>query len=284
MKRLPFISMLCCSIVCVCAAIVHADEPIKSVRGLANHVDVEYAARLRSRADQSPTSKVLVRVSPVAGEAATKPTLQRIEFIGTVVGTFDLREFIEREDGRAIAELAAIPVIVGTKLPADAGTDLYSSGSSWFNWAAHYRTLLRIAVALWFAVPALYFVVRAMRKPPAAAAQPMADPTPTIEEQLIAAIRGGASGGPSVEDLGRLELLVFRYFGGQMSGEQASPDEIVETFRSVRLNPETRPVIVALEQWLHARGGERTREDAAQALELLRSTRLQGIRTPGVTP
>lgn len=249
-------------------------EPVKAIRGLANHVDVEYGPRLRSRTDQSPTSTVLVRVSPVAAGAGGTSTQQRIEFIGTVVGTFDLRNFIEREDGRAITELAAIPVVVGSQLPADAGTDLYSSGSSWFNWAAHYRVLLWAAVAIWAAVPVLYFVVRAIRKP--AAPVPMAPPPPppTIEEQLIAAI-GSASTGPlTTDERGRLEMLVFRYFGGRPNHPGVSEADIAEMFRNVREHPETREVVIALERWLHARDGERAREAAAAALEEMRRSRL----------
>ncbi len=255
------------------ASSVFAD-PINAVRGLANHVDVEYGPRLRSRTDQSPTSTVLVRVSPVASGVSGTSTRQRIEFIGTVVGTFDLRNFIEREDGRAITELAAIPVVVGSQLPADAGTDLYSSGSSWFNWAAHYRTLLWAAVALWAAVPVVYFVVRAMRKPAAAATVAPPPPPPTVEEQLIAAIRSASTGPLTTDERGRLEMLVFRYFGGWPDHPDVSEGDIAETFRKVREHPETREVVIALERWLHAKDGERGREAAAAALEELRRSRL----------
>jgi hypothetical protein len=253
----------------VCAG-TSLGEPLNAVRGLANHVDVAYGARLRSRADQSPTSPVLVRVSPVDGRAG----VQRIEFIGTVAGSYDLREYIEREDGRAITELAAIPVIIGSHLPPDAGTDLYSSESSWFGWAAHYRALLWGAIVMWAGVPVAYLVVRAMRKPAQAAPVAPAPPPPTIEEQLVAAIQVAGSGPLSVDDRGRLELLVFRYFGGRAGAAEASDQEIAEVFRRVRADPETRGVITAIERWLHAREGEGSRGDAAAALEELRRSRL----------
>jgi hypothetical protein len=200
--------------------------------------------------------------------------LQRIEFIGTVAGTFDLRNFIEREDGRAIIELTANPIVIGSHLPADAGTDLYSSDSSWFNWAAHYRLLLWSAIALWVAIPVAYFVVRAMQKPPAARPIAPAAPSPSVEEQLLESIRSSTRRPLTTDERGQLELLVFRYFGCAASSSGGAAIEIAETFRRVRETPETRPVITALERWLHSRDGELAREEAAAALAELRRSHL----------
>ena len=102
----------------------------------------------------------MVRVSPAPGGSS-----QRIEFIGTVVGTFDLRGYLERDDGKPLTDLAPLQVSVASQLPADAGTDLYSSEQSWFNWRAHYRTLLWGAVALWAITPFAYWLVRRMQRP-----------------------------------------------------------------------------------------------------------------------
>ncbi len=65
-------------IAAVCVALV-PPEPTRAVRGLASQVDVDYAPRLRARADQTPNSPILVRVTPRARLQAIK---RRIEFIG----------------------------------------------------------------------------------------------------------------------------------------------------------------------------------------------------------
>ncbi|MCC6359576.1 MAG: hypothetical protein IT450_12600, partial [Phycisphaerales bacterium] len=64
----------------------------RAVRGLAAQVEIEYASPLRARAEQSPATPFMVRVSPIAG---TKR--QKIEFVGGVAGEFDLRDHLERE-------------------------------------------------------------------------------------------------------------------------------------------------------------------------------------------
>lgn len=274
MRRRTLILLLACWISVHCAPVAKSAEPIKAVRGIANHVDIEYGSRVQSRADQSPTSTVLVRVSPLAGGTGGAPLRQRVEFIGTVAGTFDLRDFIEREDGRAITELAALPIVIGSQLPADAGTDLYSSGSSRFNWAAHYRLLLWSAIAIWAVIPVAYFALRAMRRPTAIPPIAVVAPPPSIESQLIEAIRSSAARPLTADERGQLELLVFRYFGGAATPSGVSGMDIAETFRRVRENPETRPVITALERWLHAHDGERARGEATSALEELRRSHL----------
>ena len=60
-----------------------------------------------------------MRINP----SPESPGQQRIEFIGSVAGSFDLRDFIEREDGMPLTGLAAIPVTVVSRLPPDCGTD-----------------------------------------------------------------------------------------------------------------------------------------------------------------
>ena len=76
----------------------------RAVRGLAAEVEIEYAPPLRARAEQSPTTPFMVRVSPVAGT-----TRQKIEFVGSVAGEFDLRDHLEREDGQPLADLNKPP-------------------------------------------------------------------------------------------------------------------------------------------------------------------------------
>jgi len=247
-------------------------DPTPAVRGLANHVDVEYGPRLKARADQSPTSPVMVRVSQL------QEGKQRVEFIGAVAGQFDLRSFLEREDGRALDGLAAIPVSVASKLPADHGTDLFSSGDSWFNWRAHYREIMWTAVGIWAAVPVVWFIVRAMRKPKAPPSAPVAARALTVEDELLAALGGAKPGEMTIEERARLELLVFRYFGERL-GAAANGEDLAGVLRTLRSHPDTQELVIAIERWLHARGGaESARETAAAELERLRQSRLAAAK------
>ncbi len=247
-------------------------EPTRAVRGLASQVDVDYAPRLRARADQTPNSPILVRVTPDASSGH-----QRIEFIGAVAGTFDLRNHLEREDGQPLADLGPIPVCVVSQLPADHGMDLYGSTTSWMNWRAHYRGLMWGAIGLWAAVPVAVFVVRSIRRPRPAPPPPLAPPPPSVAEQLRAALETARARPLTVEESGQLELLLLRFLGGDTITEGT---DLATVLHDVRANEATRPLVLAVERWLHAKnGGESAHSHAAGALEELRRTRLAGSRS-----
>jgi hypothetical protein len=240
--------------------------PTKAVRGLAAAVEVEYGPRLRARADQTPTSPILVRVIQGA------PGHQRVEFIGAVAGDFDLRSYLERDDGQALGDLAPIPITVVSKLPADAGVDLYATDGSWMNWRVHYRELMWAAAGLWLAVPAAALVVSRLRRPRVVAPPPPAPPPPSIADQLRAALEVARERPLTVEESGQLELLVLKFLGGSAVEEGA---DLASILRTVRADEQTRPLVLAIERWLHAKGGgEAARAHAADALEALRRTRL----------
>jgi hypothetical protein len=248
---------------CVSTALA---EPTKAVRGLATAVEVEYGPRLRARADQTPTSPILVRVIPGA------PGHQRVEFIGAVAGDFDLRSYLERDDGQALGDLAPIPITVVSKLPADAGVDLYATDGSWMNWRVHYRELMWGALGLWLAVPVAALVVNRLRRPRAATPPPPVPPPPSIAELLRAALEVARERPLSVEESGQLELLVLKFLGGPAVDEGA---DLAAILRDVRADEATRPLVLAIERWLHAKGGgDSARSHAADALEALRRTRL----------
>ena len=254
------------------------NETTQATRGLAKAVDVSYAPRLRARADQTPSSPILVRVSP-----GLAPGVQRIEFIGAVAGSFDLRDHLEREDGQPIDATLRIPVVVVSNLPADQGPDLYGSAGSWMNWRAYYRELMWSAVALWFAVPVTVLIVRAIRRPRPEAPPTPAAPPPTVAQQLGAVLETARQRDLSTEESAHLELLLLRYLGADSIDASLGTD-LASIVHSVRENESTRSLVLAVEQWLHAckgkESGESARKQAAAALEELRRTLPLSTRAP----
>jgi len=255
------------AIVC---AVAHAAEPVNATRGLASHVTLDYTPALRARADLTPASPVMVRVSAEPDKGGT--ARQRIEFIGAVAGTFDLRDYLEREDGKPLSDLAPITIAVVSRLPSDHGPDLYGTSESWLNWRAHYRELMWGAVALWVAVPVAAYLIHRARKPRPVPPAPPTPPPPTVAEQLAAALEEARGRTLSVEESAHLELLLYRYLSG---GEPPEGSDLAALLRDVRDRADTRPLVLAVERWLHAKdGGDEARAAAAAALEQLRRDRL----------
>lgn len=246
-------------------------EAKEAVRGLANSVEVAYPHRLKARSDQTPASPVLVRIEDMGGGK------QRIEFIGAVAGPFDLRDFVEREDGRPLEGLPSMPIRVVSNLPPDHGTDLYGSESAAFDWRVHYREIAWTVAALWVLTPVAYVIIRRLRKPAAAPIAPPPPPPETLEEQLARAIEGSDSGAMSVEERGRLELLLIRYFGQRLGADLSNDPGAA--LAELRRNSESAPLVLAVERWLHARqSGEAARAEASGALRELRAARLSRPR------
>lgn len=243
-------------------------QPAQVARGLAGRVEIEYPHRLRARAEQSPLSPVMVRVTPIPNSSH-----QTIEFMGSVAGAFDLRDYVERQDGESAQDLPAIPVTIVTRLLPEQGTDLYASSESWLNWRASYREILWGLVVLWAAVPVAYFVIRARRKRPVEAVV-VTDSTITLEDRLRDALGISASRTLTVEERGQLELLVFRYLAERSHRSNETDVDPASVLQDLRSHPETRGLVAALERWLHTRGGETGHAHAAAALDEFRRSRL----------
>lgn len=256
---------------------VLAQAPVstQAVRGLAASVEVTYDAKLRPKAQQGVVIPVLVRVA-----SGSNAGVQRIEFLGSVAGSYDLRNYLEREDGKPLDGLAAMPVTVVSKLPTGHGTDLFTTDSGWFNWRAHYRELMWGAVGLWIAVPVGYGLWRlTRRKPEAPVAQVEAKP-PTTEELLRAALSGESPAQMPVERKAQLELLVFRYFAERLGRPELVHGDPAEAYRVIREQDETRELIRAIERWLHAPAAADSSANASAALMELRRSKLDaGVST-----
>lgn len=242
--------------------------PTQAVRGLATTVEVKSEPTLRAKAQSAATPPIVLRVSRL--DAAT----QRIEFIGAVAGSYDLRDFLEREDGKPL-DLAPLSVAIVSKLPANHGVDLFDTQAAWFNWRAHYRQLMWGAVILWAAVPVGYLVWRAARRKPAPLPPPPAAPPPSVEDLLRHALETADPASLSVEQRAQLELLVFRYFAQKLGRPDLLTADPAEIYPAVREHEGARGLVIALERWLHAPHGESAASHASAALLELRRSHLK---------
>ena len=248
-----------------------AQAPVtEAVRGTAGAVEVDYpAGRLVARAGQTPSSPVLVRV--VATEGSFR---QRIEFMGVNAGIYDLRDFVQRQDGQPASDLTGLPIRIVSHLPPAHGTDLFLIEDSGFNLRAHYRELMMGACVLWGAVPIVAFVRRAMRKKPEAPPVAPAAAPPTIADRLREILDRASSRPITVEEQGALELLLFQFYTVQVAGTVTA--DPVAAIQLLRDHPETREIVGAVEHWLHARRDGAGTPDAPAAA-MLRSFRDQKL-------
>lgn len=222
-------------------------EGIRAYRGTAGSIEVEYpGGGLRAKAAE-PNAPVLVRV-----RASAREGYFTIEYLGLRTGEFDLASLVERVDGRA-AELAPIPIRFESRLPANAGTDVFGQRAEELDLRVWYREGLIALGAAWLLVPLVVMVRRRLARKPVVQAM-VAAPEPTTIERLRAVLAEAGSRELSVDERARMELLLLRAMREQAPAAK-SARELAAALSALRLGETTGGVVRAVEAWTHAEGG-----------------------------
>ncbi|MFO0873892.1 MAG: hypothetical protein U0575_07960 [Phycisphaerales bacterium] len=185
-----------------------------------------------------------------------------MEFIGAIAGDFDLRDLLEHADGAPASDLAPLPVRIVSQLPPNHGTDLYGLAEPPFTLHGWYRrALLAIGIA-WIAVPAVVLARRAMRRR-APEPAPAVEPPPSLADLLRPLVEAARSRRMSVAERGRLELLLYRFWGEHLVDLPRAVDDgdsrahgassRADVMAALRAHPESGRLLRAVEGWLHGR-------------------------------
>ncbi|MBL9121516.1 MAG: hypothetical protein JNL80_16530 [Phycisphaerae bacterium] len=267
------------------------DPKVTSERGLVAEVLVTVAPErgpgvstvagnargLRAKPDQPLSAPILVRVSQAKAPESAAPRY-RIEFIGSVAGDYDLRDYLEFSDGSPATTLAPIPVRVVSHLPANHGSDLFTVPEPPFRLESHYRTIFIALALLWLSVPIVVLVRRALRRPtPPVFAPQVAEPT--LADLLRPLVERAMRDGLSVREQGRLELLLLHFWRERLGMHDMSPSD---TLAHLRRHAEAGELLRAVEGWLHARGAgaPQPTDDIGELLRPYQSMTLTGEPAP----
>lgn len=249
------------------AAAQQTDAPVlsRAARGTTGTLEISYAlAPLRAKATSDLSAPLLVRVSEQA------PTRYRIEYMGLVSGSYDLAPYLEQTDGRTAKFATPITIEIFTQLPPNHGTDVFGLSAPSFGIRGHYRTFLLAAGAIWILVPIAILALRLARRTPTPTPTPVLR-EPSLSERLFVIVDEARTREISVDERGRLELLLLQTLRTAMGTACASPAALAEATASLRGDPTHGPVLRAVERWLHAENaGEAQR--ALASLDALRAT------------
>lgn len=240
-------------------------DPTPAARGIAGSVEVTSTGpRLRADPAQTLASPILVRIaeSRPAGEGATT---YRIEFIGVVAGTYNLRDALQNEDGSPASALPPLPVNIYTQLPPNHGTDVYGLADPPFRLVGWYREFMVAAAVLWIAVPVAVVARRRLRRRPPPAAAPVVPP-PTLADLLRPLVEAAQARAMTIAERGRLELLLYSYWREHLGITRGTQAEVIAHLRG---HPQAGRLLLAVERWLHQPqgGGDSPDDDVASLLE-----------------
>ena len=239
-------------------------------RGLTGSYEFTYSGKpLQAKTERNNEAPISIRLI----RSSRDGTSYQAKFVGTVEGTYDLREHLEHVDGSSPSGLSNMLVHIYSTLPNDHRSDLFETGAFKPSLYGGYRLSMGLLGLAWIGIPILIFVRRALRKEPVRNLEPSVS-APTLAEQLYPLVEAAASRSLTIREKGRLELLLYHHWR-ERAGLKSTDMALVS--RQLRSHPEAGPLIGTLERWLHESDTMHDQQDRSPEaiVELLRPYRSQ---------
>ena len=260
MVRMASLQIILLGILVPAAAAIGSENEIAVTRGLTGHLVVvsEYGF-VRGRPDLNLESPLLVRVANVRAESEGR-YISELEFIGTDVGQFDLREVLVFDDGGPIDRLGPQMVEIVSNLSINAPSDVFLAEAPPVTIGGGYRAVLVLIAIAWILVPIMVVLRRLWRRPPPPA---QVIPPPTIAQKIAPLVEMAATRELTVAEQGRLELLLYAHWQEQLG---LGLDR-VQAVSQLRRHAVAGQLLRAVEAWLHA--PQRTHPSKREIADLL---------------
>ena len=247
------------------------DEVLSSAtRGITGQVRIiSDGGPLRGRPDLDLQSPLLVRLAGYEQLADGRFACD-LEFIGTEIGVFDLRDVLVFDRGGSPASLEPIPIEIVSNLAVDAPTDLVLATPPGNTLEGGYTVGLVVIAGLWLLAPLLVLAARLGR--------PRIEPVPeepeeTLAERIAPLVDAAASRSLSITEQGRLELLLYAHWQERLQLQADLPQAVAH----LRTDREAGRLLRAVERWLHdPKSPEPTPEEIAELLEPYRTPAVGG--------
>lgn len=231
-------------------AIAHASadktQPPQTNLGIEGVIEIRWdGPSLQPRSDTN------ARLTPIeirlAGPTTQgDATLYQVHYIGTRAGRYDLREYIQRRDGKPIVGLSPMLVEVVEVLPQNYVGELAAAPDPALPRPWPYRTLLAIGGVVWLALAIRWFVRRISSRPRPSVSKLTAEPS--LADRLQPLVEAGLAGRLSAAQKAQLEQLLIGYWRSRLGGEGMSAFELL---RRMRQDPVAGELLTQLEAWLH---------------------------------
>jgi hypothetical protein len=171
-----------------------------------------------------------------------------LEYYGLDPGTYDLTDFMEREDGSSSEGLPALLIRIESALaPGQVKPNPVPTGP--LPSVGGYRTFLWLFGSIWFLGAILLW--RGGHGRTDAAATARATRPPTLAERLTPLVEQAREGTLSQASRAELELMLIAFWRARL-GLQATP--AAEALVSLKEHPDAGPLLRQIELWLHSPG------------------------------
>jgi hypothetical protein len=166
-----------------------------------------------------------------------------LEYYGLEPGTFNLADYLVRQDGTPASGLPELRVEVRPLLPPGQ-VEPHALEPVRPPWLGGYRAWMIVAGVVWvLGLGAILFAGRRRKKGAGAAGRPL-----TLAERLRPMVEGAVAGRLSPAELADLERTLLAYWRRRLGLERRKP---AEALAELRRHPEAGPLLEQLETWLH---------------------------------
>lgn len=208
--------------------------------------------------DRAPLIVRIASTEPGA-EGASRYDLR---FLGSVPGTYDLREYLLDPDG-AHPTAPTIPVRVRSMVSEDSHDLVEVPASAPPPLGGHRRWLVLAGIAWALVLPLVLWRRRAA--PPALIPE---SPQPSLAEQLAVIVANARLGELPPREQARLERMLIGHWRERLGIASLPP---IEALAALRANPEAGALLRQVERWLHGRPGSGPAVDVDALLAPYRS-------------
>ena len=207
-------------------------------------------------------SKMIVRVLdsiPVGNQ-----TRYELSYYGLEPGTFDLKDYLEREDKSPLGNTGPTLVQVRSVLPPGQ-IEPNSLRTTPATFTSHYRWWMFGAAVAWFAgLIAIALVGKRRREPEAVAARPPL----TLADRLRPLVERAMAGTAQPSERAELERTLIDYWRRKLGYQSLAPGAAIAL---IRADPTAGALLRQLEAWLHQPPGEAEPVDLNALLEPYRN-------------
>lgn len=171
-------------------------------------------------------------------------------YVGYEPGSFDLRDYLMREDGSSTDDLPPIPVQIGSLLPPGQIEPNALPGFA-VPRLGGYQLWLVIGIIFWCWVLAALLLVGRPRK----SRQADPDASVTLADLLRPRIQAAMENRLDARQYAELERMLIALWQRRLQLNDLDPSEVI---RKVRQHPESGPLMQALERWMHDPAADRS--------------------------
>lgn len=251
---------------CVCLALVLMATPLADARAVPplSKSSVGKAVRIKqlllpgteleARPLENRQSPIVLRIV----DSFRHGTAYRyeLEYYGLRPGRYDLRDFVQRKDRSATADLPNLPVEIVALLPA--GQILpHELTARRLPWLGGYRALLVGGALVWLAGLAAILLVRRHRHEQPAAQQEV---RVSLADQLRPLVDAAVKGTLSSEQQAQLDRLMLGYWRRRVGLVDLEPADALVKLRD---HEQAGALLRQVELWLHAPPGSQSVDVAA---------------------